>query len=184
MPRIQAVDHAAAQGDAKALLDGVKAGIGMVPNIFATMVQAPKVLEGFLAFNQSLGQGRLSPQLREQIALAVAGVNACDYCASAHTALGKGAGLKADELARNLEGQASDPKAQSAISFARKVVFQRAKIDDTDFAGLRRAGFDEGEVVEIIAHIGVNLFTNYFNHIAGTEIDFPAAHVDAQARAA
>ena len=173
MPRIQPVDPATASGDAKALLDGVKASIGMVPNIFATLARSPKVLEGFLALNGALGQGLLSAPLREQIALTVAGANACDYCASAHTALGKGAGLGAEELALNLTGRSSDAKTETALSFAGKAVAARGQVSDGDVQGLRNAGFSDGEIVEIVTHVGVNLFTNYFNHIAGTVIDFP-----------
>ena len=184
MPRIQPVDHGSATGDARDLLDGVKSALGVVPNIFATFVQSPKVLEGFLAMNSALGQGRLSPQLREQIALTVAGANACDYCASAHTALGKGAGLGTEELARNLRGQATDEKTQSVLRFVRSVVDQSGRVVDGDVQALRDAGFDDGELVEIVTHIGVNMFTNYFNHIAGTQIDFPMVLAAADAHAA
>lgn len=173
MPRISPVDHKTTSGDTKQLLDAVKAQLGIVPNIFATMVQSPKALEGFLAFNAALGQGRLPAQLREQIALTVAGANSCDYCASAHTALGKGAGVAVDELGRNLRGQSQDDKTQAALSFVTKVVEQRGQVGDGDLATLRSAGFGEGDIVEIVTHVGVNIFTNYFNHIAGTEIDFP-----------
>jgi uncharacterized peroxidase-related enzyme len=184
MPRIHPVDHASATGEAKTLLDGVKSAIGMVPNIFATFAQSPKALEGFLALSKALGQGRLSAKLREQIALSVAGANGCDYCASAHSAVGKGAGLTADELGRNLQAQSADPKVQAALAFARTAVEQRGQLADGDVAALRAAGFSEGEIVEIVMHIGVNLLTNYFNHIAGTEIDFPVVRATAGARAA
>ena len=126
-----------------------------------------------MAFSKSLSRGVLPARLREQIALTVAGANACDYCASAHTVMGKAAGLTEAELARNLQGQASDKKAQVALNFVRKVVDQRGRVADADVHALAEAGFGEAEIVEIIAHIGVNLFTNYFNHIVGTEIDFP-----------
>ena len=184
MPRIQTIDRATATGPAKELLDGVKAGLGVVPNIFATFVQSPKVLEGFLALNGALGQGLLSAQLREQIALAVAGANDCDYCASAHSALGKGAGLAADELGRNLRAQSADAKTQEALNFVKKVVEQRGQVADGDVAALRAVGFGDGEIVEIVTHIGVNLFTNYFNHIVGTEIDFPLVSAAGTAQAA
>ena len=179
MPRIPAVDRASATGATRELLDGVHAAIGVVPNIFATFVQSPKVLEGFLALNTALGKGLLSAQLREQIALAVACENACDYCASAHTALGKGAGVGAEELTRNLRGRSADAQVQAALSFARKVVAQRGRVLDGDVQALRDAGFGDGEVVEIVTHIGVNLFTNYFNHIVDTEIDFPVVRAGA-----
>jgi len=184
MPRIKPVDPASATGDAKTLLDGVRAGIGVVPNIFATMARAPKALEGFLALNSALGKGLLPASLREQIALAVAGENSCDYCASAHTAVGKGTGLGAEELARNLQGRSEDARVEAALVFARKVVAERGWVAESDIQALRDAGFGDGEVVEIVTHIGVNLFTNYFNHIAGTEIDFPVVRATTEARAA
>lgn len=184
MPRINPVDHATATGPAKELLDGVKAGIGMVPNIFATFVQSPKVLEGYLALNTALGQGKLAAGLREQIALTVAGANGCNYCASAHTAMAKGAGVAGDEATQNLRAQSADQKTKTVLNFAAKVVAQRGWIDDADVAAVRAAGFDDGDIVEIVTHIGVNLFTNYFNHIAGTDIDFPLVEVDQAPRAA
>lgn len=184
MARIPALTLDTATGDAKGLLEAVNGQIGMVPNIFATFAQSPKVLEGYLGFNDALGNGLLSAQLREQIALATAGANGCDYCASAHTAIGKGAGLATDEINRNLSGVSTDPKTQAALSFVRRVVKDRAVIADDDVLALREAGFGDGEIVEIIANIAQNLFTNYFNHIAGTEIDFPVVTTNNIERAA
>ena len=184
MPRIQPVDHAAATGDAKVLLDGVQSALGIVPNIFATLVHSPKVLEGFLALNTALGQGVLPAALREQIALTIAGANGCDYCASAHTAIGKGAGLDAEELSSSLQGESADAKTQAALSFVKKAVMVRGWVDNDDVQALRDAGYSDGEVVEIVAHIGINLLTNYFNHIVGTDIDFPVVRTPDAAKAA
>lgn len=184
MPRISPVDPAAASGDAKALLDAVHGGFGRVPNIFATLAHAPKALEGVLAFNKALGGGLLPAKLRERIALAVAGANGCDYCASAHSALGKGAGLSAAEITQSLAGEADDSKAAAALAFVRKAVRERGLVADADLEGLRAAGFGDGEIVEIVAHIGFNLFTNYFNHIAETAIDFPPVRTTAASAAA
>jgi len=120
MSRIPALTLETATGEAKSTLEAVKGQIGMIPNIFATFAQSPKVLDGYLAFNDALGKGLLSAQLREQIALATAGSNGCDYCASAHTALGKGAGVSEDELKLNLSGISNDPKTQVVLNFVRK----------------------------------------------------------------
>ena len=184
MPRIPEIDPKTAKGEAKTLLDGVRAKLGGVPKIFATMAQAPKVLEGFLAFNTALGQGTLPATLREQVALTVAGANGCDYCASAHTALGKGVGLSQDELARNLDGRSTDPKVQATLDFVRSVLTNRGQVDDSAIGALRNAGYGDAEIVEIVAHIAANIFTNYFNIIAGTDIDFPVVETSQVARAA
>ena len=178
MQRIPQVDPKNAPAGIAATFDAVKGKIGMVPNIFKTMANAPVVLNGYLAFSNALGGGRLSPALREQIALVTANLNGCDYCASAHTAAGKMAGLTADEIARNMAGSASDPKAAAAVNFAKRIVEERGFVSDADLSAVRAAGFTNEEVVEIVANVATNLFTNYFNHIAETDIDFPKVETD------
>lgn len=179
MPRINALTVEATPSGSQAGLAGVKQKLGSVPNIFRTFAHSPAVLNFYLAQSEALAQGELDPQLREQIAVAVAGVNQCDYCASAHTLIGKGTGLSEVELAANLRGRASDSQRQTALNFARQIVEQRGVVSDQALAAVRGAGFSEAEIVEIIAHVGMNLFTNYFNHIADTEVDFP--RVDSRA---
>lgn len=166
------------------LLGAVKAKLGVVPNIFATFAHSPAVLNGYLAFNEALAEGTLPASVREQIALTVAGENECDYCASAHTAMAKGAGVSAEEAARNLEGRASDARLDGILAFAKTVVRKRGLIEDDELAELRAVGVDDEELVEILANIAVNVFTNYFNHVAGTEIDFPLVTTGAERRAA
>lgn len=173
MQRIPQIDLGQAPTEVAATLDAVRSKLGMVPNIFTTMAQSPAALNGYLALSGALGTGRLSPALREQIALAVAGVNACDYCACAHAALGKLAGLSPEEIRRNLVGGAADSKAQAAITFARTLVIARGVVGDMDLAAVKAAGYSDGEVLEILGNVIVNLFTNYFNHVAATVIDFP-----------
>ena len=133
------------------------------------------MLEGFLAFNGALSSGTLNAGVREQIALAVAGENECNYCASAHTFVAKGAGIDAAEAALNLAGSATDPRVSAIIGFARTVVRSRGQVEGIASAlnELRDISVTDAEIVEILAHVGLNLFTNYFNHVADTEIDFP-----------
>lgn len=173
MQRISSIDAASAPPEAAELLGAVKEQMGAVPNIFGTMAQSPAVLGGFLGFAGALSTGVLSAALCEQIALAVAGTNRCDYCASAHTVLGAQNGLADEEIIRNLKGRASEPKVQAALSFAVQIVTQRGQLTDEDLAKVRSAGFTEEEIVELVANTLLNIFTNYFNHIADTEIDFP-----------
>ena len=177
MPRIQPVDPNQATGKTKTLLDGVEKSMGRVPNLLRTLANSPAGLGAYLGFSQALAGSSLSAQLREQIALAVSSVNSCQYCASAHTAIGKMIGLDADELAQNLQGYASDPKVEAALQFAQSVVLKRGWVEDDELQQVRDAGYTEGELVEIIATTAFTIFTNYFNHIAETEIDFPVVEV-------
>ncbi len=177
MPRITPIDPAQAQGKAKMLLDGVHKKLGVTPNLMRTMAQSPAVLEAYLGFGQALAGGSLSPQLREQIALTVAGANACGYCASAHTALGKRLRITDVELNANLHSQSGEPKVQAALHFARRIVDERGWVSDDDLTRVRDAGYTDGEIAEIIATVAANIFSNYFNHIAQTEVDFPVVTV-------
>lgn len=173
MQRIERIDEAEASPKTAELLSAVKKQMGGVPNIIGTMARSSAALGGYLGFAGALAGGRLSAKLREQIAVAVAGASRCDYCASAHTVLGGMNGVARDELARNLGGQSADAKTGSALRLATRIVEARGNLSDEDLADARRAGFDDEEILEILANTALNLFTNYFNHIAGTEIDFP-----------
>lgn len=182
MPRIQPVDHAKATGPAKEYLDGIKAKLGATPNIFKTFALSPAVGEFYAAQGAALAKSTLPAALREQLALTVAGANACDYCASAHTLMGKKAGVADDELPAALKGKSKDQKAQAALTFAKKIVDAKGKLNDADVKAVKDAGFSDAEVLEIIAVVAANIFTNYFNHIVDTEVDFP--HIDTQKLAA
>jgi AhpD family alkylhydroperoxidase len=120
-----------------------------------------------------LHRGLLPASLQEQIALTVAEVNTCDYCLSAHSALGRGAGLSSGEIVASRDGRASDPRAAVALQFAQALLERRGAVTEQDFARVRAAGFGDGEIAEIIAHVGLNVFTNYFNRAVDTAIDFP-----------
>ncbi len=173
MPRIPPVDPVQAAGKTKELLDAVQKRLGMVPNIMRTMAQSPSVLEAYLAFSGAMAHSSLPAALREQIALAVARVNQCRYCVAAHTALGKKAGLTETQVQESLQGRSSDPKADAAIQFARRVVEVRGHVTDGDVAALRQAGYGDAQIAESAAAVSLNIFTNYFNHIADPAIDFP-----------
>ncbi len=173
MQRINKIDIDNAPARAAELLSAVKASMGGVPNIFSTMAQSATVLDGYLGFSGTLGKGVLSNALREQIALATANVNGCDYCASAHTVLGGNAGLSAEEAALNLRGQSNDPKTQQALLFVQAILDSRGQVSDRELAAIRMAGFCDEEIIEIVANVALNIFTNYFNNVAGTEVDFP-----------
>ena len=153
--------------------DAIEKQLGVVPNMMRTMAQSPRVLEGYLALSGASGGGLLPATLQEQIALAVAETNACNYCLSAHTALGRRAGLSDDQLAASREGRAAEAKANAALQFALVVLEHRGGVGDDDFARVRAAGFSDAEIAEIIAHVALNVLTNYFNRAADTDIDFP-----------
>ena len=156
--------------------------LGLVPNMTRGMAANPVVLDAYLGFSGALGRGRLDARLRELIALAVAEVNGCDYCLSAHTAIGGMLKLSPDVLAAARTGDAADPGTRAALQFARRVVATSGHVTDADLAVVKRAGYDDAQIGEIVANVAVNVFTNFFNSVAATDIDFPV--VTAQHRKA
>jgi len=160
---------------AQPLLDGVKAKLGSVPNLFRLLAVSPAALEGYLGLSGALGKGSLDARTRERIALAVAEFNGCGYCTSAHAFIGKNmAGLTDAEIASNRNGSSTDARAAAAVKFAVRVVETRGQVSDADVAAIRLAGYSDAELVEIVLHVALNTLTNYVNEVAGTAIDFPA----------
>jgi len=178
MQRVKKITIDSATGKAKELLEVAKKATGAELNIFTAFANAPAALEGYLGLMGALGKGKLDPKLREQLAVVTAGYNGCNYCASAHTYLGDKAGVAKDELAQNLEGRSSNAKTQAALTFATRLIAQRGHVSDADVQAARIAGFSDEEIIEILAHVAMNTFTNYFNETFKVEVDFPLVSTD------
>ncbi len=174
MSRIPLIDRNATSPDRKALLDSVHAAFGTSPNMFRAVANSPAALKSMWSAFGALGSGVIAPKLGEQIAVAVADRNACEYCLAAHTALGRKAGASAEEMQRAQAGESADAKTQAALRFALKLVNERGQVDDADVQALRAVGFSDEEIVEILAHVALNLFTNYVNVAFAVPVDFPA----------
>ncbi|MDH6230265.1 putative peroxidase-related enzyme [Mesorhizobium soli] len=160
----------------KPILDAVHKQLGVVPNMFRLIATSPAALQGFTGNNAALAR-TLDVKTRERIALAVAQVNGCDYCLSAHSYLGLNlAKVTPDEIALNRKGESGDAKADAAVRFAAKAVRERGHVSDGDIKAVRDAGFSDAQIVEIIAVTAENVFTNLLNVIAQTDIDFPVVH--------
>lgn len=174
-PRLHPVNATTGTPEQQQLLAQVAKAVGKVPNLVATLAQSPAAAKAYLAFDSALSRGSLPAALREQISLAVGEANSCQYCVSAHTLLGQKAGLSTEDVLHARRGTAVDAKTALALAFAQKVVRNRGVVTDEDVAQLSQDGYSEGEVVEIVANVALNIFTNYFNHIARTTVDFPIA---------
>src|SRR5882724_2573100 len=154
----------------KAILDAVHKQLGVVPNMYRLIAQSPATLQGFTSNNAALSK-TLDVKTRERIALAVAQVNGCDYCLSAHTYLGLNlAKISPEEIALNRKGASGDAKANAAVAFAYKVAQERGHVSDTELALVRKAGYTDAQIVEIVALVAENTFTNYLNEVARTDI--------------
>jgi len=155
------------------LLAQIHQAFGATPNMFKAVSNSPAALQSMWAAFGALGKGSLGSKLGEQIAVAIANRNRCEYCLAAHTVLGQKAGATAAEMASAQAGQSEDARTAAALRFALKVVEQRAQLDDADVAELRSVGFGDEQIVEILAHVALNLFTNYINVALDVPVDFP-----------
>lgn len=175
MNRIPLIDRASAPASVAGTLDAIQGAFGATPNMFRTVAQSPAALNAMWGFFGALGKGgSIDAQLGEKIAVAVANRNDCHYCLAAHTALGRKAGASAAEMGAAQTGQSDEPRTAAALVFALKLVEARGQVSEADVQALRSAGFSDGQVVEIVAHVALNLFTNYVNVAFAVPVDFPS----------
>lgn len=172
MARLPLIDPSTASGRSKDLLDALETKYGRAPNIAKVIANSSTALEAYVAFSGPL-QHAFTPRLREQIALAVAETNGCAYCLSAHSAAGRFVGLSEHELADAREGFSHDPREDAALRFAKKLAELRGRVPDEEVERLRSAGFSDAEIVEIVALVALNNFTNYIGLSTRPDIDFP-----------
>lgn len=177
MPTIHPLKTSDADGQTAATLEAVKAKLGGVPNLLATLANSPAALQGYLQMSETLGAGQLTARQREIVALATAQENACGYCLSAHSLIGKATGLSEDDIRLARAGTASTIRDAAIASFAQQLVRERGRLDARAVSLARADGLSDGLILEIIANVALNVLTNYTNHVAGTVIDFPVVEV-------
>jgi uncharacterized peroxidase-related enzyme len=158
----------------QAMLERSRPGSKGVSNFLKILAQSPAAALAYLRAEEALAEGRLSGRQREQIALAVAEINGSEYCLLAHAAAGSKAGLTGQEIESARRAAAEEAKADRMLRFTQSMVLQRGEISDEDLGALRKAGFSDGEIIEMVANIALNVFTNYLNMLSKTEADSPA----------
>lgn len=173
MSRVQIVDPKTAPAPARNLLEAVQAQLGVTPNFIRVLANSPKALEGFLGLYGAASGFALDKATQERIALAVAEGNACQYCVSAHTAIGRHVGLTNDEMALNRRGGSGQARAAAVVAFAKALNDNRGEVTTAEFEAARAAGLTDGELVEVIAAVALNVFTNLLGKATRVEIDFP-----------
>lgn len=173
MARINVVTHETANAEQKALFDAIQSKLGIVPNFLKVFANSPEALKAFLGLHGIADAGSLDALTRERIALTLAQQNACQYCLSAHTAIGRKAGLDNAEMEANRAGSSHDAKAAAAVRFARTLVVNSGEVTSAELAEVRNAGYGDAEIVEIITHVGMNILTNILGKASRVDIDFP-----------
>lgn len=181
MSRINLVSTETATADQAALLDAIQGKLGMVPNFLKVLANSPAALKAFLGLHTISEDGDLDPQTRERIAVAIAQGNSCEYCLSAHSAIGRKAGLSGDELDANRTGTSLDARAAEAVVFAKALNENLGDVTQAEIDAVRKAGYSDAEIVEIIAHVGMNILTNLVGKASRVDIDFPKVSLHREA---
>jgi len=171
--RIAPVDPDQATGAIGRLFAEIRTKFALVPNLFRVFANAPAALEGLMGLSAALARGALDEKTREQLALAVAESNLCAYCLSGHTAMAAKIGLSRGEIDDAIRASAADARTDAILKLARSIVVQRGELTDADLVLARAAGLSDGEIVETVANVALNIFENYMSHIARVAIDFP-----------
>jgi uncharacterized peroxidase-related enzyme len=172
MSRLPLINRDTAADSVRPTLDAIHGAFGVTPNMFRTVANSPAALASMWGAFGALGGGVLGAKLGEQIAVAVADRNGCNYCLAAHTALGQAAGVSAADMQAAQGGVSSDAKTAAALRFALILVEERGHASAEEVAAVRAAGFSDAAVVEIVAHVALNLFTNYVNVAFDVPVDF------------
>ena len=175
MSTLPALPRSAVDAVTGAKLDAVQSQLGMLPNMFRVFANAPVALDAYLQLSQLAGRSRLDAGLRERLALAVGQANGCDYCVAAHLAIGGMVGLSPAQTAQARVAQAENPRDAAALALARRIVESRGHVPVAELEAFKAAGFDDAAILEVLLVVVLNVFTNYTNHLARTELDFPAA---------
>ena len=173
MSRITVIDNENANPEQKELLDAIQSQLGMVPNFLKVFANSPAALRAFLGLHGIASEGSLEAPTRERIALALAEQNACQYCVSAHSAMGRKAGLNETEIEANRAGTSQDSKAAAAVKFAVALSEHKGQVTTAELLEVRNAGYSEADIVEIITHVGLNILSNIIGKASQVEIDFP-----------
>jgi len=173
MSALPLVEPAEATGEAAALLTQLRQNIGSVPNMAKAMANSPALLKGWMELSGALAGGVLPAAVQERISLATAEYNRCTYCLSAHTFRARNrAKLDAEEIERARHATSADPHAAALLALSDAIARGRGSIDETAVKTARAAGATDGEIAEVIGNLALNILTNYFNIVAGTETEF------------
>lgn len=174
MSLLPLVDPETATGSTKEQLEQIRVAFGTVPAMFRTVAHSPAALTSmWSAFGAFGSSSSLGAALGEQIAVAVANRNACEYCLAAHSALGRKAGVSREAMVAAQTGHSDDPTTAAILTFALTLVEERGQVAPAEVETLREHGVTDEQIVEIVAQVALNLFTNYINVALDVPVDFP-----------
>lgn len=176
MEKMKALNKDEVSRDSQVIYDELNDKAGMVANVYKVAANSPQALKGIIDLTKTLNRGQFSKQEIQAIDLVIAEVSDCDYCRAAHTDIGKQVGWTEEETQQLRTGSFNkDEKIDALVKLSREIVKTNGNPDESTIQAFADVGYTHEHLAELIGWVAVNIFTNYTNHIAGTEIDFPEA---------
>jgi uncharacterized peroxidase-related enzyme len=177
MSRVPIPDRDDAPTESQEMLNAVARQLRFVPAVFRAASISPDALNGMTQLKDGIAKA-FDARTLARIGLAVSQVNECKYCLSLHTYLGMNyGGLSPDEMLLNRRGDSVDTTPRALVTFVRKIVEKRGNITENDLRMIKAAGFDDAQIVEIVAASAYFIFTNLINNVFDTDVDFPEVEV-------
>lgn len=170
MSRLKVIESA--EGKTQEMLKGIESKLGRVPNIFKGMANSEATLGFYMAGSEALGASKLTATEKEALALAIGSKNECKYCQSAHTAIAGSMGVSESDIESYKSLKSADEKTQSLINFALAVMEKKGFVTDAEIQDVKSKGYTDAHISEVVAVVAINVFTNYFNHVNDTVVDF------------
>jgi len=160
--------------DNKAIFDQLEKGLGFVPNLYASYAHNETALGDYLTLQNR--KSTLKAKEREVINLAVSQINECQYCLSAHTALGKMNGFTDDQILELRGGNASfDTKLDALAQFVKDITINRGKPTAEALNNFFEAGYTKANLIDVVIVIGDKIISNFTYGVTNVPIDFPVA---------
>ena len=158
----------------QALMDNLKKSLSFVPNLYATFTHSETALGTYLALQNA--RSSLSPKAREVINLSVSQINGCRYCLAAHTMVGKMLGFSDEEVLEIRRGSARfDARLDALTKLTHNVMMTRGHTDKEVLQAFFDAGWNEGNLVDVMMVIGDKTISNYLHSTTEIPVDFPSA---------
>lgn len=161
-----------AQGDAKGILANSQKALGFIPNMYATMAEAPALLKAYTTISRILDESSLSVTERQVVLLSVSYINGCEYCVAAHSVIAEMQKVSPSVVEAIRAGrEIPDRKLEALRRFVEAVVSKQGHPEASDIDRFLGAGYGRAQILEVVLGIGMKTLSNYTNHIAQTPLD-------------
>jgi alkylhydroperoxidase family enzyme len=178
MAVMQLADTSKLTGKNLEMLNELEKSSGLMPNVMKQMANSPAAIEAFLSSREALGKGFLSAKMRSLVGIMIAEIYSCHYLLAARVNQAKKSGMSDEDLKLAMTQSSSDPKEDRGLQFIRNLVLMHRELSPSEMVELKAIGYSDGEIVELIANVSMNMQVYYMIQVAKPESDYPAVETE------